>query len=126
MEIPTDLKYTRDHEWIRITGDSGVVGITAFAADSLGDVVYIDLPAEGVELAAGTTCGEIESTKSVSDLVAPVSGTVTGVNDAVVDAPEKVDADPYGDGWLYSVQIESEGDLLSADEYRAFAEGRDE
>jgi glycine cleavage system H protein len=125
MEIPTDLKYTRDHEWIRITGDSGVVGVTAFAADSLGDVVYVDLPSEGVELAAGTTCGEIESTKSVSDLVAPVSGTVTGVNDAVVDAPEKVNADPYGDGWLYSVQIASEGDLLSAEEYRAFAEGQD-
>lgn len=125
MEFPADLSYTRDHEWVRITGDTGVVGITGFAADALGDVVYVDLPEEGTELVAGATCGEIESTKSVSDLVAPVSGQVTGVNDAVVDAPEKVNADPYGDGWLYEVRVDAPGDLLTPEEYRALVEEQD-
>lgn len=125
MEFPADLSYTRDHEWVRITGDTGVVGITGFAADALGDVVYVDLPEEGTELVAGATCGEIESTKSVSDLVAPVSGQVTGVNDAVVDAPEKVNADPYGDGWLYEVRFDAPGDLLTPEEYRALVEEQD-
>ena len=122
MEFPADLKYTRDNEWVRFDGETGVVGITEFAADALGDVVYVDLPEEGTELVAGASCGEIESTKSVSDLVAPVTGPVTGVNDAVVDAPEKVNADPYGEGWLYTVQVESADGLLDPDEYRALVE----
>ena len=119
MEFPADLKYTRDHEWVRFDGETGVVGITEFAADALGDVVYVDLPEEGTELVAGASCGEIESTKSVSDLVAPVTGPVTGVNDAVVDAPEKVNADPFGEGWLYEVRVTDLGDLLGPEEYRA-------
>ena len=122
MEFPADLKYTRDHEWVRFDGETGVVGITEFAADALGDVVYVDLPEEGTELVAGASCGEIESTKSVSDLVAPVTGPVTGVNDAVVDAPEKVNADPYGEGWLYTVQVESADGLLDPGEDRALVE----
>lgn len=125
MEFPADLKFTRDHEWIRITGDTGVVGVTAYAADTLGDVVYVDIPAVGTDLAAGSPCGEIESTKSVSDLVAPVTGQVTAVNDAVVDAPEKVNSDPYGEGWLYEVRVAEEGELLSPEEYRALVEGQD-
>lgn len=125
MESPADLKFTRDHEWIRITGDTGVVGVTAYAADTLGDVVYVDIPAVGTDLAAGSPCGEIESTKSVSDLVAPVTGQVTAVNDAVVDAPEKVNSDPYGEGWLYEVRVAEEGELLSPEEYRALVEGQD-
>lgn len=123
MTIPTDRMYTRDHEWIRIDGTAAVVGITAYAAEALGDVVYVDLPEEASELIAGGPCGEIESTKSVSDLVAPATGRVTAVNAAVVDAPETVNADPYGAGWLYRLEIDEEGELLTPDEYRELTEG---
>lgn len=118
--IPQDLRYSREHEWAR-TGSDGVVtvGVTAFAAESLGDVVFVDLPEVGSTVTAGEVCGEIESTKSVSELYAPVTGEVVEVNESVVDSPESVNADPYGAGWLFTVRAESVPDLLDADAYAA-------
>lgn len=121
MSIPDELQYTAEHEWVRIEGETAVVGITAYAAEQLGDVVYVELPAVGRNLSAGEVIGELESTKSVGELYAPVAGTVAEVNQAVVDAPETVNEDAYGAGWLVKVQL---GDaappvLLSAAEYAA-------
>lgn len=115
----SDLKYSRDHEWVREEGDgTATIGVTDFAADQLGDVVYVDLPSVGEEIEAGTEMGEIESTKSVSDLFAPLSGEVTEVNEDVVESPEKVNEDPFGEAWLIKVKItELPDDLLSAEEY---------
>lgn len=124
MSIPADRKYTRDHEWLLVDGATGRVGITEYAAQALGDVVYVDLPAVDDELAAGSPCGEIESTKSVSDLIAPATGRVTAVNADVVDAPESINADPWS-AWLYELAIDEEGGLLSPDEYRELVEGQD-
>jgi glycine cleavage system H protein len=124
VSIPTDRKYTRDHEWLLTDGATGRVGVTAYAADSLGDVVYVDLPDVGSQITAGEPCGEIESTKSVSDLVAPVSGQVTAVNADVVEAPESVSADPWS-AWLYEVIFDDDSELITADEYREFVEGLD-
>lgn len=123
MSIPNDRRYTHDHEWILIEGDVARVGITEFAAQALGDIVFVDPPQDGSALTAGERCGEIESTKSVSDLVAPATGIVLEANGAVVNAPETVNADPYGDGWLYSMSIESEGDLLDAAAYTELIAG---
>ncbi|MEN9740284.1 MAG: glycine cleavage system protein [Actinomycetota bacterium] len=117
MSIPQNLKYTSEHEWVRVEGDIAVVGITKFAADALGDVVYVDLPKVGQSINAGSIVGEAESTKSVGELFAPVSGDVVEANQAVVDSPELVNSDPYGDGWLFSVKFSSLGSLISADEY---------
>lgn len=119
MSIPAELKYTKEHEWIRIDGDVAVVGITQFAADALGDVVYVDLPKAGKTISAGAIVGEAESTKSVGELYAPVSGEVVEANQAVIDAPELVNSDPYGAGWLFSVRFSELGELLSADDYEA-------
>jgi len=122
---PDDLKYTAEHEWVRVLDEpAGTVrvGVTDYAQDQLGDIVFLELPGVGDELTAGQTCGELESTKSVSDLYAPVSGKVSARNDAVVDAPEKVNADPYGDGWLFDVVPSDAGELdqmLSAADYQA-------
>jgi glycine cleavage system H protein len=117
MSIPQNLKYTSEHEWVRIEGDTAVVGITQFAADALGDVVYVDLPKAGSTIAAGAIVGEAESTKSVGELFAPVSGEIIEANQAVIDSPELVNSDPYGAGWLFSVAVSSLGSLISADEY---------
>ena len=118
MSHPVDRLYTADHEWIAVDGDVATVGITSYAAEALGDIVYVELPEVGRELAAGEACGEIESTKSVSDLVAPADGEVLGHNDAAVDAPETVGADPYGDGWLYRMRVgELPAGLLDAEAY---------
>ena len=100
MSIPADLRYTRDHEWTQADGDGLKVGITAFAADQLGSVVFVELPAIGTVLKAGEAFGQVESTKSVSDLYAPVSGTVTDVNTALEDAPELINEAPYAAGWM--------------------------
>jgi glycine cleavage system H protein len=107
LEYPEDLRYTPEHEWVR-SGDGGVVrvGITSFAQDALGDVVYVSLPTVGDTLAAGDACGEVESTKSVSDLYAPLSGEVTGVNEALDSSPELVNSDPYGEGWMYELRLD--------------------
>lgn len=105
LEYPQDLRYTAEHEWVR-TSDDGVVriGITAFAQDALGDVVYVSLPAVGDTVAPGDACGEVESTKSVSDLYAPLAGEVTAVNEALDATPELVNSDPYGEGWMYELR----------------------
>ncbi|MFE3060223.1 glycine cleavage system protein GcvH [Nocardia sp. NPDC059239] len=121
--IPNDRSYTDDHEWVLLAPgeplpDSPVrVGITSVAVDSLGELVFVDLPKVGTEIVAGEACGEVESTKTVSELFPPVSGRVTLVNTAVVENPELVTADPYGEGWLFAVQPTGTGELLTAAEY---------
>jgi len=120
---PEDLKYTAEHEWVRVTGDGTVrFGITDYAQEALGDVVYVSLPGTGDVLAAGQTCGEVESSKSVSDLYAPVSGTVVARNDALDATPELVNSDPYGDGWMVEVTVDDAAvlsGLLDAAAYTA-------
>ena len=113
------LKYTAEHEWVHVQGDIATVGITAYAAEKLGDVVFVDLPTVGAAVASGKIVGEIESTKSVGELFAPVDGTVTEVNDAVVASPELVNSDPFGEGWLIKVSFSELPSLLSFDEYTA-------
>lgn len=113
------LKYTSEHEWLDVQGDIATVGITAYAAEKLGDVVFVDLPSVGASVASGKIVGEIESTKSVGELFAPVDGTVTEVNDAVVANPELVNSDPFGEGWLIKVSFTELPTLLSFDEYTA-------
>jgi len=103
--VPGDLRYTKDHEWVRVDGDEAVVGITQFAADQLGDIVFVELPAAGKALDQHATFGVVESVKAVSDLFAPVGGEVTGSNDALSGAPELVNADPYGEGWMLRVRL---------------------
>ena len=122
--VPAELKYTKEHEWVsELTSDGTVrIGVTDHAPDALGDVVYVDLPEVGEALDADATFGEIESTKSVSDLFAPISGEVVAVNEDLADAPETVNSDPYGSGWLIEVRPANEADLdnlLSADDYTA-------
>ena len=104
LEYPAGLRYTAEHEWVRADGDVLRIGITSFAQEALGDVVYVSLPTVGDAVVAGDTCGEVESTKSVSDLYAPVSGEVTGVNSALDATPELVNSDPYGEGWMYELR----------------------
>src|SRR6478736_8855888 len=121
LDYPSDLRYTSDHEWVRV-GEEGVVrvGITSFAQDALGDVVYVSLPTVGDTLAAGDACGEVESTKSVSDLYAPLSGEVTGVNEALDASPELVNSDPYGEGWMYELRVSDVGVLDSLMDVEAY------
>ena len=109
---PEDLRYTTDHEWVKETGEGTVrIGITDYAQDALGDVVYVSLPAVGDSLSAGDTCGEVESTKSVSDVYAPLAGEVTAVNSALDATPELVNSDPYGEGWMYEIRLGEGADL---------------
>ncbi len=117
MTSPQDLRYTSEHEWVDARDGVATVGITAYAAERLGDVVYVSLPEVGQAVQAGTVIGEIESTKSVGELFAPMSGTVTAVNDGVADSPETVNADPFGEGWLVKIAYEELPDLLGAAEY---------
>lgn len=119
MTDQAELKYTAEHEWVKVEGDTVTIGITDYAAEKLGDVVYVDLPSEGTAITAGTVVGEIESTKSVGELFAPVDGEVVESNQAVVDSPELVNSDPFGEGWLIKVTAASLPTLLSHDEYRA-------
>ena len=125
MVSPSELKYTKEHEWVRVDGDIGTIGITDFAQDQLGDIVFVELPAVGAAIRAAQKFGEIESVKAVSELFAPVSGEVTEANDGLADSPELVNDDPYGDGWLVKVRLSAAAELdqlLSADEYEAFIE----
>ena len=108
--IPEDLQYTKDHEWLRTEGDTVRVGVTDYAQDALGDIVFVTLPEAGTQVRAGETCGEVESTKSVSDIYAPVTGTVVERNDALDAAPELVNSDPYGDGWMLAIRRDDAGD----------------
>ncbi|MHA7986109.1 glycine cleavage system protein GcvH [Rathayibacter sp. CAU 1779] len=122
MAVPTDRRYTAEHEWVIVDGDTATVGITEYAAEKLGDVVYVDLPQVGSDTAEGAIVGEIESTKSVGELFAPVTGEVLEINDAVVDSPELVNSDPFGDGWLIKVRVADAArleDLLDAAAYDA-------
>jgi glycine cleavage system H protein len=122
LEYPQDLRYTAEHEWVRVgSADVARVGITAFAQDALGDVVYVSLPAVGDSVAAGDSCGEVESTKSVSDIYAPVSGEIVAINETLDSAPELVNTDPYGEGWMYDVKLSEAGaadSLLDLTAYR--------
>ncbi|MCW5252456.1 MULTISPECIES: glycine cleavage system protein GcvH [unclassified Streptomyces] len=123
MSNPQQLRYSKEHEWLSAAEDGvSTVGITEHAANALGDVVFVQLPAVGDSVTAGETCGELESTKSVSDLYSPVSGEITEVNEDVVGDPSLVNSAPFEGGWLFKVRVTDEpGDLLSADEYAAFA-----
>jgi glycine cleavage system H protein len=126
MEYPADLRYTSEHEWAAVEeGSRARVGITDFAQDALGDVVYVDLPEVGTELRAGATFGEVESTKSVSDLFAPVSGKVLEKNEQLEDTPELVNQEPYGEGWMLLVEVTEPSeldDLMDAEAYRRLVE----
>jgi glycine cleavage system H protein len=121
VNVPQDLLYTSDHEWVRIDGGRARVGITDFAQDALGDVVYVGLPNVGDEVTAGGACGEVESTKSVSEIYAPVAGVVVEVNGAVADSPERVNEDPYGEGWMFVIELANDdtSHLLDAAGYNA-------
>ena len=119
MNYPADLKYSKSHEWVKLDGDVAVIGISDFAQDSLGDVVFINLPQEGDVVSAGEAFGDVESVKAVSDLLCPVSGTVCEVNEELLDAPEKLNSDPYG-AWIIKVEgITGQEELLDAAEYEA-------
>ena len=125
MEFPEDLKYSKEHEWARTESDGLVVGITDYAQDSLGEIVYVELPEEGSKVARGEAFGVVESTKAVSDLYAPVSGTVGEVNDTLLDNPELINEDPYEDGWMIRITLSDEKeltDLMDAAEYATFLE----
>ena len=120
MQIPENLRYSNDHEWARLDGSTVRVGITDYAQDALGDIVFVDLPAVGSDVAAGGQIGEVESTKSVSEIYAPLAGTVTAVNDALVSGPERLNQDPYGDGWICELELAPGADpasLLDASGY---------
>lgn len=122
MNIPAELKYTKDHEWIRIEGDEAVVGITAFAQGELGDIVFVDIGTEGQEVDRHAVFGTVEAVKTVSDLFMPVKGTVLQVNPALADDPASVNKDPYGNGWMVRIRIADKShvaDLLSAEQYQA-------
>ncbi len=121
MNVPDDLRYSTEHEWVRAEGARARVGITDYAQDALGDIVYVDLPEVGSEVAAGGPLGEVESTKSVSEIYAPVAGTVAIVNDALTRTPERINEDPYGDGWICELELADAGGteaLLDAAAYR--------
>ena len=122
MDIPSDIFYTKEHEWLRLNGQKGVVGITAFAQDQLGDVVFVELPSEGVFVDQAKQFGVVESVKTISDLYAPVSGTIAAVNKDLKDNPELVNSDPYGNGWMIEIDISSSSqlkELLTPEQYTA-------
>ena len=125
MVSPSELRYTKEHEWVRVEGDTATIGITNYAQDQLGDIVFVELPAAGAAVSAAQKFGEIESVKAVSELLAPVSGEVTEANEGLADSPESVNDDPYGDGWMVKVRLSDAAELdqlLSSDEYEAFIE----
>lgn len=125
MQFPEQLKYTKEHEWLAIDGDTAKVGITDYAQDALGDVVYVQLPEVGATVTANAACAEVESTKSVSDIYAPLSGTIADVNASLSDAPEKLNQDPYGEGWIFTITLSTASELdalLDAAAYQALVE----
>ena len=119
MANPTNLLYSKEHEWVRIEGDTAVVGITQYAANALGEVVYVDLPKVGSSTVFMKICGEVESTKSVSELYSPISGEVLEVNDGLTGSPEEINGDPFGAGWLFKVKYSELPDLMNAAAYDA-------
>jgi len=123
--IPADLKYTREHEWLRIEGSEAVVGITEHAQELLGDMVFVDMPKIGQAFETGADCAVVESVKAASDVYMPVQGVVLEINETLEDSPELVNSDPYGDGWLFRIKIEDSNEineLLDADAYQAFVD----
>jgi glycine cleavage system H protein len=125
MNVPAELRYSTDHEWVRVTDGVATIGITEYAQDSLGDVVYVEIPEAGAGVTAGESFTEVESTKSVSDIYAPVTGTIVAVNDLLEDQPELLNGDPYGEGWICSIEMSDPAqldDLLDADGYKALTE----
>jgi len=127
--VPEDLHYSKDHEWVRVEGDQAVIGITDYAQNSLGDVVYVELPKSGEEFATNESFGSVESVKAVSEVFTPVSGAVVTINDSLADEPEKVNSDPYGEGWMIRVRMANPGEvdsLLTAAEYEDFTKAETE
>jgi glycine cleavage system H protein len=122
LAVPEELQYTKTHEWVRREEGVATVGITEHAQDELGDVVFIELPEKGASFGAGDAFGTVESVKAVSDLYAPVGGEVVEVNEALNDAPEKINEEPYGDGWIIRLRVSEEADLLSASDYEKLLE----
>jgi glycine cleavage system H protein len=122
LSIPDDLQYTRSHEWVRMEGDTATIGITDHAQEELGDVVFVELPEEGSTIEAGDSFGTVESVKAVADLYTPVGGEVVEVNSSLEDAPEKINDDPYGEGWIVKLSTSEEPDLLSPEEYEKVVE----
>ncbi len=122
MSVPEELQYTRSHEWVRTEDDTATIGITDYAQEELGDIVFVELPEEGATFDAGDSFGTVESVKAVSDLYAPVGGEVVEVNEALEESPEKINEDPYGDGWIVKLRVSDEGDLLSASDYEQLLE----
>ncbi len=126
--IPSELRYSKDDEWVKVDGDTALIGITDYAQDSLSDIVYLELPDEGDSFDAGDTFGVVESVKAASDLLMPVSGEVTAVNEDLIDAPETINEDPYGDGWMIKVKMSDPdqlNDLMDAEAYQAFLDERE-
>ena len=123
MDVPEELQYTKSHEWVRTEDDTATIGITDHAQEELGDIVYVELPEKGATIEAGEPFGTVESVKAVSDLYTPVGGEVVEVNEGLGDSPEKINEDPYGEGWILKVRVSDEGaGLLSASEYEQFLE----
>jgi glycine cleavage system H protein len=122
LSIPDDLQYTKSHEWVRMEGDTATIGITDHAQEELGDVVFVELPEVGSTIEAGDSFGTVESVKAVSDLYTPVGGEVVDVNSSLEDAPEKINDDPYGEGWIVKLRTSEEADLLSPEEYEKIVE----
>lgn len=119
MNFPAELKYSNDHEWVKFEGNVAIIGISDYAQDAMGDVVFINLPGEGDEVSVGDTFGDIESVKAVSDVCSPVSGTIVAVNEELADAPETLNKDPYG-AWIIKVEYTEQADLMDAEAYEAF------
>ena len=127
--VPEDLHYSKDHEWVRVEGDQAVIGITDYAQNSLGDVVYVELPKANDKFAASEPFGSVESVKAVSEVFTPIAGTITSINESLADEPEKVNSDPYGDGWMIRLKMDNPGEvdsLLSAAEYEDFTKAESE
>jgi glycine cleavage system H protein len=126
MNIPAELRYSSDHEWVRVEGATVTIGITEYAQDALGDVVFVEMPDQGLAVVAGDTFSEVESTKSVSDIYAPITGSIAEVNAALESQPELLNSDPYGAGWICKIEITDQSELdglMDADAYRALTEG---
>jgi glycine cleavage system H protein len=127
--VPEDVHYSKDHEWVRVEGNEAIIGITDYAQNSLGDVVYVELPKSGDEFAANEAFGSVESVKAVSEVFTPVAGTVTSINESLADEPETVNSDPYGKGWMIRIKMKNPGEvdsLLTAAEYEDFTKAESE
>ena len=121
-EVPAELRYTPEHEWIRVEGDQAIIGVTDFAQDALTDVVWVELPEVGMSVGAMESCGSVESVKSVSEIYAPIAGDITEANESLEDAPEQINQDPYGDGWIWKMTISDAGELDSLLDAAAYSE----